>query len=223
MFLSKVSVMSSGHSANELIKLSNNGAYASHQLLWKLFSDQTERNFLYREESTETGLPNFYVLSQTTPSSDDPLFNVRTKSFAPKLMKGSRLAFKLRINPTICVKNENGKSKRHDVLMHAKYQAVEQGELNKEKVKQLMNEAAQRWFCDTERLERWGFKLDAVPDIECYTQHRSRKKNHNVQFSSVDFQGIMTIEEPERFLEAYSKGFGRAKAMGCGLMMIRPI
>jgi CRISPR system Cascade subunit CasE len=223
MFLSKVSVVFDQHTAQELVKLGRNGAYASHQLLWKLFSEQTERNFLYREEITEGGLPYFYILSMTPPDSSNPLFTVQSKAFTPQLNKGSRLVFKLRVNPTVCLKNEGGKSKRHDVLMNAKYQAVKQGNLSDEQIKRLMNDAAQQWISDENRLNRWGFKLDALPEIECYRQHKSRKNSHQVQFSTVDFQGVLTVEDPKIFLQEYAKGYGRAKGMGCGLMLIRPI
>jgi CRISPR system Cascade subunit CasE len=223
MFLSKVAIVPRGHSAQELAKLEANGNYASHQLLWKLFTDQKQRNFLYREEMAIGGLPQYYILSGTAPAVDNSLFHVQSKTFKPHFEKGVRLAFKLRVNPTVCLKNNEGKSQRHDVLMHAKHQALSEGITDNEKVRALMNEAAQRWIADPERLKRWGFTLDALPDIECYTQHTSRKKQHQVQFSTVDFQGILTIDDPDLFLKEYAKGYGRAKSMGCGLMMIRPL
>jgi CRISPR system Cascade subunit CasE len=223
MYLSKVSLLSSSQSAKELVKLGANGAYASHQLLWQLFTEQKERNFLYREEMTAGGLPQFFVLSETRPVINNALFNVQTKSFDPQLSAGRRLAFKLRVNPTVCLKNEEGKSKRHDVLMNAKYQFKESGSTNQDEVKLLMDEAAHQWIAHPKRLEQWGIELGALPDIECYTQHKSLKKKHRVQFSSVDFQGVLTVSNPAVFWEQYKKGFGRAKAMGCGLMLIRPI
>jgi CRISPR system Cascade subunit CasE len=74
------------------------------------------------------------------------------------------------------------------------------------------------------RLSTWGVTLDALPDIERYTQHSSQKKGgHTIRFSSVDFQGMLTVADPQTFSHQYRLGFGRAKAMGCGLMLIRPI
>lgn len=223
MYLSKISLLQSSQAAKELIKLGANGIYASHQLLWQLFSEENKRTFLFREEMTQGGLPQFFVLSTNKPLTNNALFNMQIKAFNPQLNKGVRLAYKLRVNPTVCLKNDDGKSKRHDVLMHAKHQAKHRGVVNKYQVKQLMDEAAHQWISESERLEKWGVKLDSLPDIDCYAQHKSHKKNHKVQFSSVDFQGILTVEDPNIFVEQYSNGFGRAKSMGCGLMMIRPI
>ncbi|MCM2679644.1 type I-E CRISPR-associated protein Cas6/Cse3/CasE [Echinimonas agarilytica] len=86
-----------------------------------------------------------------------------------------------------------------------------------------MEQAAISWLANEKRLNEWSITLDCQPDVECYSQHRIHKKSgHHVQFSSVDFQGILTVENPDTFFKKYREGFGRAKAMGCGLMMIRP-
>ncbi len=45
-----------------------------------------------------------------------------------------------------------------------------------------------------------------------------------MSFSSVDYQGVLTIEEPHLFWQQYqSKGLAEQKAFGCGLMLIRNI
>lgn len=222
MFLSKISVVPSAHSAEELFKLGKNGTYASHQLLWRLFTEQQARNFLYREEMSSNGLPSYLVLSQTPPANDSPLFAIQSKAFTPRLSKGVRLGFSLRVNPTISVKDEQGKSKRHDVMMHAKYLAAKEGISDSKHIQQRMDEAALRWISDADRLERWGFRLEAMPSIESYTQHKTNGKQR-IQFSSVDYQGVLTVDDPDKFLEQYAKGYGKAKSMGCGLMLIRPV
>ncbi|MDO6581489.1 type I-E CRISPR-associated protein Cas6/Cse3/CasE [Photobacterium sp. 2_MG-2023] len=224
MYLSKVTLVSSGQAAALFARFGGNGAYSGHQMLWQLFTHASDRPFLFREEIGSGGRPEFYVLSQIAPTQDLPVFLVQTKVFSPQIQTGQRLAFKLRVNPTICVTDEQGKSRRHDVMMHAKYQIKQPGKTEREAEKALMIEAAQQWICDEKRLATWGIQLDVLPEIERYTQHKSQKKSGRpVQFSSVDFQGILTVTDPERFLAQYSQGFGRAKAMGCGLMLIRSI
>ena len=42
-----------------------------------------------------------------------------------------------------------------------------------------------------------------------------------MSFSTLDFDGILTVNDPAAFLLALSRGFGAAKAYGCGLMLIR--
>lgn len=225
MYLSKVTLIHSPHTHKLILDLHKNGAYSAHQLLWKLFTQDNERSFLFREENNPQGLPQFLVLSHQPPLMSNPSFQVETKHFTPKLHAGSRLAFKLRSNPTVAIPQPSGRSKRHDVLMHAKHLASEVECRSSEKLKACMETAAQQWLNRPARLEQWGISLDALPDIESYTQHKAYKKGvkHPIRFSSVDYQGILTVQNPELFLTQYAKGFGRAKAMGCGLMLIRRI
>jgi CRISPR system Cascade subunit CasE len=224
MFLSKVTLQQSTQSAIELSKIGANGAYASHQLLWKLFTNENERNFLFREELGQSGLPLFFVLSKMQPQNNQTLFSIQTKRFEPQLFVGQRLAYKLRVNPTVCVTDDAGKSKRHDVLMHAKHQIGKDERQDKQGLKATMDEAAQIWISDQKRLQRWGIQLDMLPEIERYTQYQSQKKSGNqLRFSSVDFTGILTIKDPSVFIGQLSNGFGRAKALGCGLMLVKSI
>lgn len=224
MFLSKVILATSTQSAIELAKLAQNGVYASHQLLWRLFPDEDQRNFLYREEQGVNGRPVFFVLSNKQPELIDTLFEINSKPFHPQLNVGTRLAFKLRVNPTICITNQEGKSRRHDVMMHAKKKAKDTNINNPDELKVLMQQAALNWINDETRLEQWGVSLDCSPDIESYEQHSSQKRNAQpIKFSSANFQGLLTLTDPDLFMKKYKEGFGRAKSFGCGLMLIRKV
>lgn len=224
MYLSKVKLNSSLQARGELVKLAKNGAYASHQLLWRLFTAEEKRNFLFREELGPGGLPVFYVLSQTAPQVDSTVFTVDPKLFQPKLIKGDLLAYKIRVNPTVTISTGQSRGKRHDVLMHAKYQAKQRGVDDGQSLQPIMINAAQQWFADETRLQRWGVTLDALPDVESYTQHKAvGQDRRNVQFSSADLQGTLTVSEPDRFIETLVTGIGKAKAFGCGLMLVRRI
>lgn len=224
MYLSKVTLRPSAQSAKKLLDIKSTGPYASHQLMWQLFLNQQKREFLFREDMGTNGLAEFFVLSPTEPQGDRNIFNVQSKPFIPVLQQGKRLAFKLRVNPTICSKDSSGKGKRHDVLMHAKYQLKNEKSIDREKLNNLMNQAAVTWISNSERLENWGIQLDSIPDIERYDQQSSSKASgQKLQFSSVDFLGLLTVTEPQKFIEKLYSGFGRAKSMGCGLMLIRPI
>lgn len=223
MFLSKVTLQNTTQASLEIAKLANNGVYSSHQLLWTLFKDAERREFLFREEMGAGGKPEYFVLSTRRPETDGRVLSVQSKPFQPKLVSGQRLGYKLRVNPTVCITDSEGKSKRHDVLMHAKKQ-LSNAATTPEALSLIMQQAAHGWIADERRLKSWGVQLDALPELMSYTQHRSKKRTgQQVQFSSVDFQGVLTVKEPDVFLSQYVKGFGRAKALGCGLMLIRPV
>ncbi|WP_341668069.1 type I-E CRISPR-associated protein Cas6/Cse3/CasE [Alcaligenes sp. SDU_A2] len=215
MYLSKISLAPGG--AGQLIAqtLSRNGAYAEHQVLWQLFTDQAARTFIFRQEMSPGGM-QFYVLSEQAPAAH-PAFVVRSKAFRPRLAVGQKLAFSLRANPTVCSDH-----KRHDVLMHAKQRSRQQG-LNPEQCQAAMEQAAQDWLGQDRRAREWGFSLDMPAAVDGYMQHQSRKKKGTIRFSSVDYQGVLTIQNPDLFWQQYCLGYGRAKALGCGLMLLRPV
>lgn len=214
MYLSKISLAPGGAGQVIAQALSRNGAYAEHQVLWQLFTDEVQRQFIFRQEMAPGGM-QFYVLSEKQPLAH-PAFRVRSKVFQPRLQAGQKLAFSLRANPTICSGH-----KRHDVLMHAKQVSRQQG-LTPEQCQAAMELAAQEWLGQDRRAREWGFSLDVPAVVEGYMQHQSRKKGGVIRFSSVDYQGVLTVQDPDRFWQQYCQGFGRAKAMGCGLMLIRP-
>jgi len=227
MYLSKVSFQASQQAKQLLLGFGGKGVYSDHQILWQLFTEEEQRSFLFRQEGDEGG-KTFFVLSTVEPKVDNSIFQVQSKSFMPNLKRGQRLSFKLNANPTVCVTDEQGKSKRHDVMMHAKRTAKERGVTGNEDIRVIMEQAAQEWLANAKRLETWGFTLDFLPEIQSYRQHVSHKgqkqnKQDKIQFSSVDYQGVLTVQDPERFITQLEKGFGRAKSLGCGLMLIKPI
>ena len=225
MYLSKVSFKHSQFAREQLIKQLQNGAYTSHQLVWQLFPDQPDkkRDFLFREERIGASI-GFYLLSSEPPSAAQELFDVQTKPFNPVLTQGMKLGFRLTANPTVSKKlnPDDKRSKRFDVMMHAKKQLQQQGETDKKRIQQAMTEAAQGWLMDEKRQRDFGFRIDIVPDIVASEQHHTAKKGikGSIQFTSVDYQGVLTVTDPELFKAKLYEGIGRAKAFGCGLMLI---
>lgn len=210
-----------------------NRNYQLHQLLWELFPDHQNRPFLFREYMNSNRKRCFYVLSSEEPSPEHPQLRVQSKPFAPQLSKGQVLAFDLRANPIVSQQDpRTGKPKRHDVMMAAKHHARQTDpSVQGEALHQIMTQAATDWLCDPKRLANWGVTITAPVQVSAYQQHHlQRPKNRTaskttqqtIQFSSVDYQGLLTVDEPDRFLTQLLIGFGRSKAFGCGLMLIRP-
>jgi CRISPR system Cascade subunit CasE len=42
-------------------------------------------------------------------------------------------------------------------------------------------------------------------------------------FGVLDISGVLEVRDPARFLARLIQGFGRARAFGCGLMLIRRV
>lgn len=217
MYLSRVTPLPHAASTRSFQKLFEHGPYELHRLIWRLFTDDGKRQHLFRAERTQTGLPLIYTLSSSKPNESVQFLSVQSKKFDPKLSPGTRLGFSLRINPTVSKGN-----KRHDVLMNAKREHRSKG-LADNALARTMEEAAQHWFAAPERLDRWGFSLDFMPEVNAYTQHKTTRNDRAIRFSSVDLEGVLTIASPEKFLPQLQSGFGKARAFGCGLMLIRRV
>lgn len=204
------------------------GAYAEHQWLWRFFraAPGTPRDFLFRH-GTAQGLPRFHVVSQRPPVAWASHWQVQTRPYQPQLAVGERLAFELRANPVVAVKGANGKSARHDVVMQAKRQLLQDRGLvrwddwqthDKPGLHALVQDSCAVWL--SARAERLGFRVEAQTlQAEGYTQHRGRRGD--IQFSSVDLQGELTVTDPAALVHALHHGVGHAKAFGCGLLLVR--
>jgi CRISPR system Cascade subunit CasE len=219
MYLSRIRPSSGSGQLRRLAQLAGGGQYRIHQALWKLFDSDpdADRDFLYRQEGQADELA-FLVLSQRKPGTDDGLWRIQTKPYAPRLQTGQRLAFSIRINPVVKRRDDAGRQHRHDLVMDLKKNEPSLAETQAERV-QL---AAQQWL--GARQSQYGFELTEESVIgEAYRQWRFRGKGGNrISFSSIDCSGCLTVTDTARFESALMKGVGPAKAFGCGLLLIRP-
>jgi CRISPR system Cascade subunit CasE len=208
---------------------------AGHKLVWTLFADSPgrERDFLWRE-----GRPgDFYVLSRRPPDDRHGLFELDApKPFAPVLREGDRLAFALRANATVSRGGAPGvRGKRCDVVMDAIH-ATPRGE-RAEARRDAIIEAGLGWIA--RQGEKSGFILPrGEPSLREGAESVDRDQSVRVmgyrtlrishgrvpaQLGILDFEGVLEVREPEVFVSALTGGFGRAKAFGCGLMLVRRI
>jgi len=191
--------------------------YRDHALIWRLFpGDGMARDFLFRRLEDER---SFYVVSARPPQPDSGLFQIRSKPYAPQLEQGAWLRFDLRANPTVSLRQEDGRSRRHDVLMHAKHEAsVEQ----RGQLRQVLDAAGRDWL--QARAERWGLSIRAESVLQNgYQQQRLRRKGRTIEYSSLDYQGLAEVTDPQRLRQALLEGVGHSKGFGCGLLLVRRI
>ncbi|MFC3284071.1 type I-E CRISPR-associated protein Cas6/Cse3/CasE [Litchfieldella rifensis] len=230
MYLSRIRVDLNRLSREALFDIMGGGAYSAHQLLWQAFPDYDgARPFLFRQEMEDDtehgkppkGLPLFYVLSDREPEATSGLLDVQCKPLTPAFSVGDRLAFRLRANPTVARRVEGAKhSPRSDVLMVAK-KPFPPGQRTSTECVEAMDQAARDWLAT--RAERLGFHLPVTPEVGTYRQHVLQKPGRRdaIQFSSVDYEGLLEVTDPGRLIEALARGIGRAKAFGCGLLLLR--
>ena len=206
-----------------------------HRLVWSLFAGGTDRprDFLYREDDPG----RFYILSRRPPEDYHALFEIDTKAFEPDLAPGDRIGFSLRANPVV-QRRRNGDggpaadrdkrrpSAKDDVVMHALH-ALANGD-RAEMRPAVTWQAGHAWLLA--RAERCGFAVESDGDaahrtlrIDGYRQHRIPRERGTppIRFSTLDFDGELTVVDPTRFIATVAGGIGGARAFGCGLFLIR--
>lgn len=197
---------------------------AHHKLLWSLFSDGEERkrDFLWRTE----GRGHFMLLSRREPVNKHSLFNLETREFEPVLATNDRLAFSLRANAVVSRWHDSPKGKkrsRHDIVMDAMHKAEDASSNNVSGRPDLRDEqtqqASKKWL--SAQGERCGFEVEHVLAQAYRVQRIPRGNLPDARFGILDMEGIIVVKNNELLLTSLALGFGKAKAFGNGLMLIK--
>ncbi|RZB36816.1 MAG: CRISPR system Cascade subunit CasE [Desulfobacteraceae bacterium Eth-SRB2] len=145
--------------------------------------------------------------------------NPPKKEYKKVLITHGRLALDERL--TALLKNDFRYSERlhQSMQLHSKIEWS---------IKAIVDDALEKWMI--RQGEMHGFSL-AKDDNNQYKLQNSAYHWHSIKadkekksgFSSVDFLGDLEITDVEKFTKALFGGIGRAKAFGCGLMLVRRI
>ena len=219
LYLSRLT-LNTAASARALMPLLNpckptQAADAHHRLIWSVFSDShaRTRDFIWRYD----GSRRFFTLSSRPPVRSELFLPHETKAFEPNLRPGDKLDYVLCANATRSRKQANGRSQRVDVVMDLLH-GIKSGE-RAAKRNEMAQEAAQVWMKNQGL--RCGFRPINTNAEGYRTLELGRRRDRNTTFGILDLSGKIEIAEPASFVNAVSQGFGRAKAWGCGLMLIR--
>jgi CRISPR system Cascade subunit CasE len=184
------------------------GHYGLHQLLWQLYPDNS--SFLFREAD----LGQFLVVSTNAPDParfKRPVFDIESKPYDPKLRPGEALTFHLRACAAVC-----REGKRHDIVQDARKRGDARPRL------EIAQDVGTAWLA--RKGHAHGFEL-LHATVDGYEQHRAiqQSSGREVQFSTLDFSGILRVLNPSALNQALTHGIGRAKAFGAGLMLVRRV
>lgn len=199
---------------------------AHHRLIWSAFAGRADdkRDFLWRAEQKGA----FIVLSNREPSPSPLFAPYEVKSYAPNLRVGDKLNFVLRVNatktrPAKYATEVNGKTRdtRVDIVMHA-LKEISAGGKRKERRMSIAQEVGAQWLAS--QGEKHGFAVHdcrvADYSVQVLPNHRGSRKGQP-QFGILELTGKIEVKEPLKLLAKLLSGFGRAKAFGCGLMLVK--
>lgn len=193
-----------------------------HRLLWTAMTDEIQARqsegvapFLWRRDEK----PGCYFMLGPKPRVDSAFFEIESKLFEVRLASGDRLEFVLRVNATVDRRGSgrDGSRTRCDVAMDLlQHVALEE---RAERRQALAEKAAQDWLAA--RSEANGFALNALHLDGYHALVITRNPRKAGRIGVFDLRGLLTVTDPAAFVGRLSTGFGRAKAFGCGLMLIR--
>jgi CRISPR system Cascade subunit CasE len=208
----------------------------SHRLMWSIMPEHIRHRwdraspehevggaFLWREAAAGR---KFYLLGPR-PVAESPYFAIETKPFEPRLAAGDQLAFDLRVNATAARKvgvTAEGVPirKRIDVAMDrmaAEERAARDEVTPRAQRREPTAAAAARDWLDRQG-QRNGFRVIASR-LASYRVEVLPRRGDSARIGVSDLRGLVEVVDPEDFVKRVLKGFGRAKAFGCGLMLIR--
>ncbi len=193
------------------------GGYGLHQAVWNLFADSSDRrrDFLYRLDFVGR-MPFVYAVSHRAPNDVKRLWHIESKEYMPKLEKGTKLGFSVRVSPTV---KRDGK--RHDVVMDAKYK-VRMSDSKEVSTQELIADSCGRWL--KKRAQENGFEiLQFRADGYQQIKFNKAKDGEPVRYSTIDITGAVEVVDQKLFVDMLFDGLGSEKGFGCGLMLVRKI
>lgn len=191
--------------------------YELHRSIMQAFPsqlDDDEERVLFRVEERQGGreltllvqswtLPDWTWLAE--PGARGYLLpvgepNPAVKPFQLDLMPGQRLAFRLRANPTARRRCSDGVRRR--VGLYEEERQID-------------------WL--ERKAARGGFELISVRASGETTVGGTIRRNgtkHELTIFSVQFDGLLEVEEPDQVIDTVREGIGSAKAFGFGLLSL---
>jgi len=208
MYLSKLTL----NPLNRFVRKDLANFYELHRTLLCAFpnGEESKSNMLYRVDvDRKTGVATVIIQSTIQPDwnyLDEKKSYLLTPALSKEIdlsfIEGQFLRFRLRASPTKRVaKNPDGTSAGY---IKGLYKPDEQMDWLKRKGKE------------------GGFNLHSVL-ITPEGNLIGYNNNNKITIYSVLFNGILIVEERERFKNTVSKGIGRGKRFGFGLLSIAPL
>jgi CRISPR system Cascade subunit CasE len=222
----------------------------NHRLVWSLFADDAEatRDFLWREEAPgRLILLSRRPPPMASPVLD--VIDSQAFDAAPAANARLAFALRANPTIALARHGAKKNGKRQsgqpvDVVMHALHatpgrrgpDGTLREPLKRGEGRAFVRDALLGWSeaegADPRRpaldwLERQGaakgFAIDrAATSVRAYRRARTSRGPGKppAVFGVVDFEGVLTVRDAETFRASLLAGFGRAKAFGCGLMLV---
>lgn len=176
--------------------------YCIHQAIYSLFPSAEERNFLYSVEDNnsdaDSGFLKILVQSETKPLP--PGYGMlEVKEIPEKYFNYNNYWFQVKFSPIV--------------------QAI-----SGKKIPLKREEDVIDWL--KKREEEWGVTFDYSKLLKIgdgKSVMKQTERNNKVTVSYVEFTGLLTVTDRDKFIKTVKTGIGRSKGFGFGLLQLKPI
>jgi CRISPR system Cascade subunit CasE len=211
---------------------SDDMGYAWHALLTAAFGDKAPKPFhllerrgrpaqiLAYSENSASEMRDFAALF-ADPVVVDALAvtEIASKQMPAAFQTGARFGFELRVRPTIRI-TKDGKARERDAFLSALSQIGPDEQLDRGTV-------YTQWL--RTKLKAGGAELTSA-EISRFQMNRIVRRNRSEDVSKlqelmgpdVTFNGTLAVEDPAAFHAMLSRGVGRHRAFGFGMLLLRP-
>lgn len=200
--------------------------YQLHSTLCRAFSPPEQKvpegEFLWRIEPEDArgGFPSILVQSRTMPDwgaigvsgwldKADPAVDLKARLNLDSLKSGARFRFRLRANPSV-----TRKGKRQGLL------------LQDDQEKWIERKGSQHGFV-LPGLEAFYYPESDKHRVDVQISHTqmlrgARRSGSPIHVFSVLYDGVLQVNDVDKFTSALRAGIGHGKAMGLGLLSVAP-
>jgi len=196
-------------SLNDMAKLRAKDAYGIHRIVYSLFEPVRDlessaglaasSGILYSDRGMKKGWREIIVFSNRRPQQpdygklDEP--HEITGKLLEKLLSFSSYHFEITVNP---VKRDRSSGKL---------------------VPLRTRETVAEWFAA--KAPKWGFYTSHL-EVRSMEVLQFEKKGQHVTLGQATLIGLLDVRDSAQFVRSFTQGIGRAKAFGCGLLLIEP-
>ena len=195
-----------------LKQLNIKGPYSLHREVYKLYADirsQEEKSasvssgILYADLGGGNGFRRVLMLANRKPalSADEYPGRFICRKVPDSFLAHDHYRFRVIINPT----RRESQSRRLVPLKK--------------------REDIAAWF-ENNAPTSWGFKVTSssmdVQNMNVLRFEHERQKRE-ITIARAEIQGILSVDSPEQFRNSFTRGIGRARAFGCGLLQLVPV
>ncbi len=186
-------------------------AYSLHRVVYSLYEDvrdvdqkqtSSASGILYADQGGDIWGRKILMLAnrQPLPKVDGQHGEVNTKPIPEGFLDHKKYRFKVVVNPT-----RRDSASRKVLAVRGR-------------------EDVANWF--VERAEKsWGFEVsrESLQVEKIDVLEFKDKQQRQVTIAQAHIQGLLQITDKAQFTHSFTRGIGRARAYGCGLLQIAPV